>query len=227
MRRGGLIRGLVVSKVFFDRKLLHMQLIRESGPRQPMSIINSKLKIKSIKRKAVPEISQRVRSDFELLVAKQEKRLRNFIVKHFRDENAVEDVLQQTLIEAYCCWDSFRGEAKRETWLFGIALNIVRNVSRRSPQYNFNFTSDETLENEQAEDSDPLDQVMKNQLSIKLEKAIEKLPEDLRETLILVVQKGKTYQETADELGIPIGTVRSRISRSRAQLKAVYDLYMK
>lgn len=192
-----------------------------------MSIINSKLKIKSIKRKAVPEVSQRVRSDFELLVAKQEKRLRNFIVKHFRDENAVEDVLQQTLIEAYCCWDSFRGEAKRETWLFGIALNIVRNVSRRSPQYNFNFTSDETLENEQAEDSDPLDQVMKNQLSVKLEKAINKLPEDLRETLILVVQKGKTYQETADELGIPIGTVRSRISRSRAQLKAVYDLYMK
>lgn len=192
-----------------------------------MGIVNSKLKIKSIQRQALPGAHKHFTADFELLVAKQEKRLRNFIVKHFRDENAVEDVFQQTLIEAYCCWESFRGEAKRETWLFGIALNIARNVSRRNPHYNFNFTTDEALENEQAEDSDPLDLVMKNQLSIKLERAIQKLPEDLRETLTLVVQNGKTYQEAADILGIPIGTVRSRISRSRAQLKTVYDLYMK
>lgn len=192
-----------------------------------MKLDTSKLKIKVIKRDAKPASSQRVHADFELLISKQEKRLRNFIVKHFRDEDAVEDIFQQTLIEAYCCWESFRGDAKRETWLFGIALNIIRNVTRRNPQYQFNFTTDESLENEHAEDSDPLDQVMKSQMSFKLENAISKLPEDLKETLVLVVQDGNTYQETADILGVPIGTVRSRVSRSRAQLKTVYDMYMK
>ncbi|HEY1058838.1 MAG TPA: RNA polymerase sigma factor [Limnobacter sp.] len=166
------------------------------------------------------------RSEFESLIAKQDKRLRNFIVKHFRDENAVEDVFQQTLIEAYCCWDSFRGDAKRATWLFGIALNIIRNMSRRSPQFRFNFTTDDELEHEQAEGADPLSHCMKNEFSIKLQSAIDKLPIDLRETLVLVVQNGNSYQETADILGIPIGTVRSRISRSRAQLKNIYDQYM-
>ncbi|WP_370261688.1 RNA polymerase sigma factor [Limnobacter sp.] len=167
-----------------------------------------------------------IRTEFELLVAKQEKRLRNFIVKHFRDENAVEDVFQQTLIEAYCCWDSFRGDAQRATWLFGIALNIIRNTARRSPQYKFHFTSDEELELEQAEGSDPMQHCMKNEFSIKLESAIAKLPPDLKDTLLLVVQNGLSYQEAADKLGIPIGTVRSRISRSRSQLKSIYDLYM-
>lgn len=184
-----------------------------------------KLKISSIQR-CISEKDAINRSEFEMLIAKQDKRLRNFITKHFRDENAVEDVFQQTLIEAYCCWDSFRGDAKRATWLFGIALNIIRNISRRSPQYRFNFTSDDELENEQAQGSDPLSHCMKNEFSIKLEHAIEKLPSDLRETLVLVVQHGNSYQEAADILGIPIGTVRSRISRSRSQLKSIYDLYM-
>jgi len=189
-----------------------------------MKPIAPKLKITAIQRCSRANL-ETTRSEFELLVAKQEKRLRNFIVKHFRDENAVEDVFQQTLIEAYCCWDSFRGDAKRATWLFGIALNIIRNTARRSPQYKFHFTSDEDLEMEQAEGSDPMQQCMKNEFSIKLESAIGNLPNDLRETLILVVQHGNSYQEAADILGIPIGTVRSRISRSRAQLKSIYDLY--
>ncbi len=192
-----------------------------------MKLDTSKLKIKVIKRDNKPIKGQRVHADFELLISKQEKRLRNFIIKHFRDEDSVEDIFQQTLIEAYCCWESFRGDAKRETWLFGIALNIIRNVTRRNPQYQYNFTTDESLENEEAIDSDPLDQVMKSQMSFKLESAISKLPEDLRETLVLVVQDGNTYQETADILGVPIGTVRSRVSRSRAQLKTVYDMYVK
>ncbi len=184
-----------------------------------------KLKISAVQKKAsVPFDS--TRSDFELLVAQQERRLRNFIIKHFRDENAVEDIFQQTLIEAYCCWDNFRGDAKRATWLFGIALNIIRNTARRSPQYKFHFTSDDELELEQAVGSDPMQHCMKNEFSIKLESAIEKLPADLKETLKLVVQHGNSYQEAADTLGIPIGTVRSRISRSRAQLKSIYDLYM-
>jgi RNA polymerase sigma factor (sigma-70 family) len=185
----------------------------------------TKLKITSIRRyPSGKELT--TRSEFEMLIAKQDKRLRNFITKHFRDENAAEDIYQQTLIEAYCCWDNFRGDAKRTTWLFGIALNIIRNISRRAPQYRFQFTSDEELENEEALDSDPLNHCMKSEFSSKLGIAIEKLPTDLRETLELVVHQGNSYQETADILGIPIGTVRSRISRSRAQLKTIYDLYL-
>jgi RNA polymerase sigma factor (sigma-70 family) len=67
---------------------------------------------------------------------------------------------------------------------------------------------------------------MKNEFSIKLESALAKLPQELKDTLALVIEDGKTYQETANILSIPIGTVRSRISRSRAQLKLLYDLYI-
>lgn len=202
-----------------------MRVLPFPAERLTMKPTVTNLKITSIQR-CFSEKETTTRSEFEMLIAKQDKRLRNFITKHFRDENAVEDVFQQTLIEAYCCWDSFRGDAKRATWLFGIALNIIRNISRRSPQYRFNFTTDDELENEHAQGSDPLSHCMKNEFSIKLESAIEKLPSDLRETLVLVVQHGNSYQEAADILGIPIGTVRSRISRSRSQLKSIYDQYM-
>ncbi|HEX5486717.1 MULTISPECIES: RNA polymerase sigma factor [Limnobacter] len=190
-----------------------------------MTQAQPKLKITSVKRCA-QTASTSMRSDFELLMAKQEKRLKNFITKHFRDESAVEDLFQQTLIEAYCSWDNFRGDSKRETWLFGIALNIIRNVARRSPQYRFNFTTDESLELEQAEGADPIQICMKNEFSVSLDTAIDKLPTDLKDTLMLVVKHGNSYQEAADLLGIPIGTVRSRISRSRAQLKFIYDMHM-
>lgn len=190
-----------------------------------MNMAKPKLKITSVSRSSKEQCLVRT-SDFEALITKQERRLRNFIIKHFRDENSAEDIFQQTLIEAYCCWDSFRGDAKRETWLFGIALNIIRNLSRRSPQFKFNFTSDDALEMEEAKDSDPMVHCMKAEFSAKLASAIEKLPPDLKDTLILVIQNGNSYQEAADTLGIPIGTVRSRISRSRAQLKVIYDLYM-
>lgn len=190
-----------------------------------MNMAKPKLKITSVSRSNKEQCLVRT-SDFEALIIKQERRLRNFIIKHFRDENSAEDIFQQTLIEAYCCWDSFRGDAKRETWLFGIALNIIRNLSRRAPQFKFNFTTDESLEMEEAKDSDPMVHCMKAEFSIKLASAIEKLPPDLKDTLVLVIQNGSSYQEAADALGIPIGTVRSRISRSRAQLKIIYDLYM-
>jgi RNA polymerase sigma factor (sigma-70 family) len=190
-----------------------------------MNMAKPKLKITSVSRSTKEQCLVRT-SDFEALITKQERRLRNFIIKHFRDENSAEDIFQQTLIEAYCCWDSFRGDAKRETWLFGIALNIIRNLSRRAPQFKFNFTSDDALELEEAKDSDPMVHCMKAEFSNKLASAIEKLPPDLKDTLILVIQNGSSYQEAADTLGIPIGTVRSRISRSRAQLKIIYDLYM-
>jgi RNA polymerase sigma-70 factor (ECF subfamily) len=72
--------------------------------RLDMKPIAPKLKITSIQRCSRANL-ETTRSEFELLVAKQEKRLRNFIIKHFRDENAVEDIFQQTLIEAYCCWE--------------------------------------------------------------------------------------------------------------------------
>ncbi|MDH4396482.1 MAG: RNA polymerase sigma factor [Limnobacter sp.] len=202
-----------------------MNLINDTDPRHIMNMAKPKLKITSVSRSSKAQCLVRT-SDFEALITKQERRLRNFIIKHFRDENSAEDIFQQTLIEAYCCWDSFRGDAKRETWLFGIALNIIRNLSRRAPQFKFNFTSDEALEMEEAKDSDPMIHCMKAEFSTKLASAIEKLPPDLKDTLILVIQNGSSYQEAADTLGIPIGTVRSRISRSRAQLKIIYDLYM-
>ena len=188
--------------------------------RLDMKPVVPKLKVTAIQRCARVDMDA-TRSEFELLVAKQEKRLRNFIVKHFRDENAVEDVFQQTLIEAYCCWDSFRGDAKRATWLFGIALNLVKNFRYRDTSFRFQDDDfDEQVSMIAADSSfEPEESLMRQERMESLKQAIDNLPGKMQTVVQLVLLEGFTYQDAALELDLPIGTVRSRLSRARDMLR--------
>ena len=162
----------------------------------------------------------------EELFINQRRRLRSFVRKRLADENAAEDIVQQTFLGAYRSWKSFRGESTPETWLFGIAMNLIRDMTSRSPGARIKFASEEEIEEEAIPELDPMHICMRSQFSQKLRQAVENLPVEMAETLRLVVEEGLSYQQAAEVLDVPIGTIRSRLSRARAALKSLMDKYL-
>ena len=162
----------------------------------------------------------------EELFINQRRRLRSFVRKRLSDENAAEDIVQQTFLGAYRSWHSFRGESTPETWLFGIAMNLIRDLTSRAPGARIKFISDEEIEEEALPELDPLHICMRTQFSQKLRQAVDNLPKEMAATLRLVVEEGLSYQQAAEVLNVPVGTVRSRLSRTRATLKNLMHKYL-
>jgi RNA polymerase sigma factor (sigma-70 family) len=170
---------------------------------------------------ANPETQARNMQSFEALFKAQRTKLTGFIRKHIRNADAIDDIVSQTFLEAYRGWATFRGESKPETWLYGIALNIVRNNLARQPEYRFQFEdADEmgdSLHDETADD--PLTIALRGEMMGKLKAAIDKLPEAMSNVVQMIILDGASYDEVAQELCIPVGTVRSRLARARETLK--------
>lgn len=157
----------------------------------------------------------------EELLKAQQSRLTHFIRKHLRREDYIDDILQQTYMAAFRNWSGFRGESKPETWLFGIALNLVKNFRYRDTTFRFqddNF--DEQVCMIAADSSfEPEECLMRQERMESLRHAIDSLPGKMQAVVRLVLLEGFTYQDAALELDLPIGTVRSRLSRARDMLR--------
>jgi RNA polymerase sigma-70 factor (ECF subfamily) len=159
---------------------------------------------------------------FELLVIKYQRKLGRLLSRWVRDPAEVEDVTQEAFIKAYRALPSFRGESAFYTWLYRIAINTAKNylvaLGRRAP------TTTE-FDNEEAEGFEDAEQLRDNntpeselegkQIAAVVNKAMEALPEDLRTAITLREIEGLSYEEIADVMNCPIGTVRSRIFRAR------------
>lgn len=158
--------------------------------------------------------------EYRKLVAAQHKRLFNFIRKHIKNPADAEDLTQQTFIEAWRSLQNFRGEASPTTWLFGIAMNLVRNFSTRSVANRYEFVSDEVLNYVESAADTPAAAAERRSTIKFLDRELSLLEPEMREVLILVCMEGMAYQDAAEVLNIPIGTVRSRVSRARAYLRA-------
>jgi RNA polymerase sigma-70 factor (ECF subfamily) len=159
---------------------------------------------------------------FELLVAKYQRKIFRLLSRLIRDPAEIEGVAQEAFIKAYRALPNFRGESAFYTWLYRIAINTAKNhlvaQGRRAP------TSTET-DVEDAENFDDADQLrdvntpesmlQSRQVGEAVNRAIEKLPEDLRTAIVLRELEGLSYEEIAESMNCPIGTVRSRIFRAR------------
>jgi RNA polymerase sigma factor (sigma-70 family) len=156
---------------------------------------------------------------FADMVNQQAPRLYRYILKHIGHSADAEDLTQQTFLEAYRALPSFRGDSKLETWLFGIALNLVRNYRNRSPQRRYQFLSDHILALVAGPDTSPEELAVQRDLLRQLEVALGQMSPELREVLVHVAMEGRPYEEAAVLLNIPIGTIRSRLSRARAFLQ--------
>ncbi len=159
---------------------------------------------------------------FELLVAKYQRRLARLISRFVRDIAEVEDVTQEAFIKAYRALPGFRGESAFYTWLYRIGINTAKNylisLGRRAPT-STQFDAEESEEFEDAgllhEVSTPENELMSKQVVEVVNSSLQQLPDDLRTALTLREIEGLSYEEIAEVMNCPIGTVRSRIFRAR------------
>ncbi|MBA4693034.1 MAG: RNA polymerase sigma factor RpoE [Congregibacter sp.] len=157
---------------------------------------------------------------FDLLVLKYQGRIAALVSRYVFDPGEVEDVTQEAFIKAYRALDKFRGDSAFYTWLYRIAANAAKNhlVSKgRRPR------ADATIEDAEgfdeagmlAEGGSPEALAMGDELAAVLQRALDDLPDELRAALMLRELEGLSYDDIADVLGCPVGTVRSRIFRAR------------
>lgn len=161
---------------------------------------------------------------YELLVIKYQRRIQRLIGRMVRDVDLVEDIAQETFIRAYRALAQFRGDAQFYTWLYRIAVNTAKKALmelKRDPTISENsFKSgddDETspLENELMSSETPEALLATKEIAEMVNAAMEALPEELRQAITLREIEGLSYEEIAELMSCPIGTVRSRIFRAR------------
>ena len=160
---------------------------------------------------------------FRVLVSEHRGRLQSFIERNIGRSSDAEELTQQAFVEAARSIVSFRGESALSTWLYGIAMNLVRNYLSRAPHRRYAFEDDSALESIAAEGANPEEQAERRELLAKLSSELEMLPAEMRQVLMLVAVEELSYEEAAVMLSIPIGTVRSRASRARTMLRARFE----
>jgi RNA polymerase sigma-70 factor (ECF subfamily) len=159
---------------------------------------------------------------FELLVSKYQRKLARLLSRFIRDPAEVEDVAQEAFIKAYRALPSFRGDSAFYTWLYRIGINTAKNylvaLGRRAPT----TTEFDSEEAENFEDGDqlrdlntPEAELMTRQIAATVNQTMEELPEELRTAITLREIEGMSYEDIANVMNCPIGTVRSRIFRAR------------
>jgi len=131
--------------------------------------------------------------------------------RRFQDPHSVEDLLGQTFLEVVRNWDSYSGRGSREAWVIGIARNVARREGRRRRPQRLDATATEPVAPDEAESTD-------DELA-RMRRAIAQLPKHLRQTLILRLTEELTYEQIAQVLGIPLGTVRSRLHAAVRRLR--------
>lgn len=158
---------------------------------------------------------------FDLLVIKYQHKILGLVSRYVRDTSEVQDVTQEAFIKAYRALPRFRGDSAFYTWLYRIAINTAKNYlmakSRRPPGSDIDLEDAEYFESATAlkDIETPENQLFGEELKTVVNKAISQLPEDLRTAVTLREFDGLSYEEIANVMGCPVGTVRSRIFRAR------------
>lgn len=162
---------------------------------------------------------------FDLLVLKYQHKVQAIVSRFIRDQHEVYDVTQEAFIKAYRALGNFRGDSQFYTWLYRIAVNSAKNYlvsrSRRPPSGDVELEDAEYYSGSEAlKDIDsPEQQLYRDELEVVVNKAIEDLPEDLRVAVTLREYDGLSYEEIANVMECPVGTVRSRIFRAREAIE--------
>lgn len=174
----------------------------------------------------VKRVQEGERAAFDLLVSRYQFKVQKLIGRLVGNPADVQDVAQEAFIKAYRALPNFRGDSQFYTWLYRIAVNAAKNhlVSRgrRPPGADVDITDGDVHEagEKLADFATPEAFASTDQLRAELHRALSALPEDLRTALTLCEMEGLSYEEIAQVVDCPIGTVRSRIFRARQALDA-------
>ena len=175
-------------------------------------------------RDLVQRVQKGDKSAFDLLVRKYQYKIIKLISRYVHDPNEALDVSQEAFLKAYRALPGFRGESAFYTWLYRIAIHTAKNYlvaqSRRPPGSDIDAQEAEQYEGQSflKEYETPERLLLKDEIAATVFKVIEELPEDLRTAITLRELEGMSYEEIAQTMGCPIGTVRSRIFRARESI---------
>ena len=161
-------------------------------------------------------------AEFERLAAEQERAVYAVCFHMTGSREEAQDCAQETMLRAFRAFDSFRGQAAFSTWILRIAMNVCTDLLRKRR----NVVSLDSLREEQGFDPPDAAPTVYAQLEEKerrrlLKEGLSQLPEDLRQMIVLRDIQGRSYDEIAEILTIPVGTVKSRVSRAREKLSRI------
>lgn len=158
---------------------------------------------------------------FDVLVLKYQHKIVNLVLRYVRDPDLALDIAQEAFLKAYRALPRFRGDSAFYTWLYRIAVNTAKNhlaAQRRRPldvELDLQDSEQYDLHAKLKETDTPEGVTMSQELNETVQRAIAGLPEDLRTAIILREIEGMSYEEIAQTMECPVGTVRSRIFRAR------------
>ncbi|MGR8981356.1 MAG: RNA polymerase sigma factor RpoE [Gammaproteobacteria bacterium] len=169
----------------------------------------------------VVRVQQGDKSAYDLLVVKYQHKIIQLVNRYVKDSSEAQDVAQEAFLKAYRALGNFRGESAFYTWLYRIAINTAKNYlmsrSRRSVDTQVDLQDAEEIEKApQLQGIDtPESHLLNEEIVETIKTAIAKLPEEMRTAIMLREFEGMSYEEIAEAMDCPVGTVRSRIFRAR------------
>lgn len=175
----------------------------------------------------VEKVKEGDKKAFNLLVLKYQNRVTNIVSRYIKNNGDVADVTQEAFIKAYRALPNFRGDSAFYTWLYRIAVNSAKNYlvsqSRKPPASDVDAQEAEFYEGADAlhEIASPESKLLTKEIETALLRAIDRLPDELRVAIKLREMEGMSYEEIAQIMSCPVGTVRSRIFRARETIDTV------
>jgi RNA polymerase sigma-70 factor (ECF subfamily) len=176
---------------------------------------------RNIDQALVERVQKGDKAAFDILVLKYQHKLIKLVNRYVRDPDEAMDVAQEAFLKAYRAINRFRGESAFYTWIYRIAINTAKNYlvasGRRPPNDDIDAQEAEQYEGATSlkEQDTPERLLLKDEIHAAITQAIEELPDDLRTAITLRELEGMSYEEIAQTMECPIGTVRSRIFRAR------------
>lgn len=170
-------------------------------------------------------------ASFEKLIVKYNRYVYNIAFRMMGNEEDAKDMSQETLIKAFKAIGQFKMEASFSTWLYRITINVCKDELRKRKEsvlsYDAVLNDESTLKDIiKDEEANPILIYEKIELKSSIESALNKLSEDNKSVVVLKDLLGYSYEEIGEILQIPIGTVRSRLNRSRSTLKNILQIQL-
>jgi RNA polymerase sigma-70 factor (ECF subfamily) len=188
----------------------------------------------NVDQSLVERVQKGDKSAFDLLVRKYQHKVVKLISRYIKDPEEALDVSQEAFIKAYRALPNFRGDSAFYTWMYRIAINTAKNYlvaqGRRLPNVDIEIQDAEQFEgpNTLKDYATPEQLLQRDEIEETVFSAIEKLPEDLKTAITLREIEGLSYEEIAEAMSCPVGTVRSRIFRAREAIdKSLKPLLIK
>ncbi len=188
----------------------------------------------TVDQSLVERVQKGDKSAFDVLVRKYQHKVVKLISRYIKDPDEALDVSQEAFIKAYRALPNFRGDSAFYTWMYRIAINTAKNYlvaqGRRLPNVDIEAQEAEQFEgaNTLKEFATPEQLLQRDEIEETVFSTIEKLPEDLKTAITLREIDGLSYEEIAEAMSCPVGTVRSRIFRAREAIdKSLKPLLVK